>query len=66
MVLQAKRTQLFAVAKTFVEPIVRAGWTEYIDNVLRTNTAETVRTLVEAAPSDLSRRFKNLHHAWSH
>ena len=27
---------------------------------------DQVRALVEAAPSDLSRRFKNLHHAWSH
>ena len=65
-VLQAKRTQLFAVAKTFVEPLLRVGYPEYIDNVLRGNTVESVRALVEAAPSDLARRFKNLHHSWSH
>ena len=65
-ILQAKRAALFAVAQSFVEPLVRAGYPEYIDNVLRTHTADSVRALVEAAPSDLSRRFKNLHHKLSH
>jgi len=65
-ILQANRAALIAIAQTFVEPLVRAGYPEYIDNVLQQHTPDQVRELVQAAPNDLARRFKNMHHKLSH
>lgn len=65
-ILQSKRAEIFAIAQTFAEPLLRVGYPAYIDNTLGTHSADAVRALVEAAPNDLSRRFKNLHHSWSH
>ena len=59
-ILQARRSEIFAVAATFAEPLTRAGYPRYIDELLEGHTAETVRALVEAAPKDIARRFKNL------
>ena len=61
-VLQAKREALCAVAAAFAEPLSRAGFPAYISQCLLSNTPDGMRTLVEAAPTDLARRFKNLHH----
>ena len=38
---------------------------QYIDNVLQQHTPDQVRELVQAAPNDLARRFKNMHHKLS-
>jgi len=65
-VLQAKREELCAVAAAFAEPLSRAGYPGYISQSLLSNTPDGIRTLVEAAPSDLARRFKNLHHKLQH
>jgi hypothetical protein len=65
-ILQARRAQLCTVARTFAEPLCRIGFPAYIDKVLTSNTPDGVRALVEAAPHDLARRFKNLHHKLSH
>ena len=55
-----------ATAMARAEPLTRAGYPRYIDELLEGHTAETVRALVEAAPKDIARRFKNLHHSLSH
>lgn len=65
-VLQQERARLCAVAAVFAEPIVCVGYPAYIDHCLTANTPESVRTMAEAAPADLARRFKNLHHKLSH
>jgi len=62
VVLQGKRAQLVAVAKAFAEPLASCGYPAYIDSCLRDNSAETIRAWVEAAPGDIARRFKNMHH----
>ena len=65
-VLQKGRAQLCAVASVFAEPVSRAGYPAYIDRCLTSHSPESVRAMVEAAPGDLARRFKNLHHKLSH
>ena len=40
--------------------------TQYVRNCLGSHRAEDVMALVEAAPNDIARRFKNLHHKLSH
>ena len=65
-VLQRSKARLCAVATAFAEPLARTGYPAYIDHVLTSHTPEAVRALVEAAPSDIARRFKNLHHKLSH
>jgi hypothetical protein len=37
-----------------------------VRNCLASHRAEDVMALVEAAPNDIARRFKNLHHKLSH
>jgi hypothetical protein len=64
--LQAKRAELRAVAASLAETLAPVGFPAYIDNCLSSNTADTVRSLVEGAVGDISRRFKNLHHNLSH
>ena len=65
-VLQARRLELCAVAAAFAEPLTAVGYPAYIENCLRAHTAADVRAMVEAAPRDIARRFKNLHHQLSH
>lgn len=65
-ILQQERVRLWAVAAAFAEPTTRCGFPAYIANCLSTNTAEDVLALVKAAPSDLARRFKNMHHKFAH
>lgn len=65
-ILQQARSRLWAVAAAFAEPIARVGYPAYINDCLTSHTPESVRAMVEAAPGNISRRFKNLHHKLSH
>ncbi|KAL1521910.1 hypothetical protein AB1Y20_021560 [Prymnesium parvum] len=65
-ILQERRLQLCTVAKALSEPLSQLNFHAYIEQCLRGNSAADVRALVEGAPSDISRRFKNLHHKLSH
>ena len=65
-ILQDRRQELCAVASAFAEPLTSTAYSAYIDNCLRTHSAADVRAMVEAAPGDIARRFKNLHHKLSH
>jgi len=65
-VLQAGQPQLCAVAAALAEPLSGVGYAGYISRCLQTHRAEDMMALVEAAPHDLARRFKNLHHKLSH
>ena len=48
------------------EPLTGCAYTTYLTNCLSSHRAEEVMALVEAAPYDVARRFKNLHHKLSH
>ena len=63
---QERQEELCAVAATFAEPIASANYSSYISDCLRSETPDSVRALVQAAPGDFSRRFKNYHHAMNH
>jgi len=67
-VLQAGRAELCAVAAALSEPLCaqECAYTQYVRNCLASHRAEDVMALVEAAPNDIARRFKNLHHKLSH
>ena len=65
-VLQAGQPQLCAVAAALAEPLSGVNYADYISRCLQTHRAEDMMALVEAAPHDLARRFKNLHHKLSH
>ena len=65
-ILQAGRDELCAVAGALAEPLCGARYAAYISNVLAANKPEDVMVMVEAAPHDIARRFKNLHHKLSH
>ena len=67
-VLQAGCAELCAVAAALSEPLCaqECAYTQYVRNCLASHRAEDVMALVEAAPNDIARRFKNLHHKLSH
>ena len=65
-ILQAGRAELCAVAAALAEPLTGGAYTTYLTNCLSSHRAEEVMALVEAAPYDVARRFKNLHHKLSH
>ena len=64
--LQARRSDLCSVAAALAEPLAPVGYPAYISNCLLSHSADSVRSLVEAAVGDIARRFKNLHHKLSH
>lgn len=65
---QAGRAELCAVAAALSEPLCaqECAYTQYVRNCLASHRAEDFMALVEAAPNDIARRFKNLHHKLSH
>ena len=65
-VLQAGQQELLCVARALAEPLAPVGYPAYVAEVLATHTPQSVMALVEAAPGDFNRRFKNLHHKISH
>ena len=52
--------------RALAEPLAPVGYPAYISHCLLSHTADSVRSLVEAAVGDIARRFKNLHHKLSH
>eukprot|EP00966_Prymnesium_polylepis_P062472 1449537-Prymnesium_polylepis.1 len=67
-VLQEQRQALCTVAAALAEPLLQdgVGYPAYIERCLSGHSAADVCALVEAAPTDIARRFKNLHHKLSH
>ena len=55
-----------SASRALAEPLAPVGYPAYVAEVLATHTPQSVMALVEAAPGDFNRRFKNLHHKISH
>ena len=65
-VLQAGQQELLCVARALAEPLAPVGYPTYVAEVLASHSPQSVMALVEAAPGDFNRRFKNLHHKVTH